>query len=83
MGSQASVASDVAQHGAASKTSIAALPPEILEHICNLLHDEPGDLASCHLVDSRYEAAPLCTSASMQHAVRCKLLISVLLSCIC
>jgi hypothetical protein len=47
------MASGAGQDGAQSKTSIAALRPEILEHICNLLHD-PDDLASCHMVDERY-----------------------------
>jgi hypothetical protein len=35
-----------------SKTSVAELPPEMLQHICSLLQD-PDDVASCHLVDSR------------------------------
>ena len=35
-----------------SKTSVAELPPEILQHICSLLED-PDDVASCHLVDTR------------------------------
>ena len=39
--------------GAASTSSVATLlPPEILQHICSLLQD-PDDLASFHLVDTR------------------------------
>ena len=37
--------------GAASRTSIATLPPEILQNICSLLQD-PDDVASFHLVDT-------------------------------
>jgi hypothetical protein len=62
IGSQASMASSAAQHGAANMMSIAALPPEILERICNLLHD-PDDLASCHLVDVRYVGCAVHVSA--------------------
>ena len=38
--------------GANSKNSIGMIPAEILQHICSLLQD-PDDLASCHLVDTR------------------------------
>jgi hypothetical protein len=38
--------------GAASTTSIGALPPEILQHICNFLQDR-HDLASAHVVNTR------------------------------
>ena len=38
--------------GANSKISIGVIPAEILQHICSLLQD-PDDLASCHLVDTR------------------------------
>ena len=49
----------VVQHPAAdSKTSVGDLPPEILQHICSLLHD-PDDVANCHLVDTRC-ARPRC-----------------------
>ena len=36
---------------AGGKTCMADLPPEILQHICSLLHD-PDDVANCHLVDT-------------------------------
>jgi hypothetical protein len=44
------------QHGAGTTTPMTALPPELLQHICSLLKD-PDDLASCHLVDTRYTHA--------------------------
>ena len=50
--SEAHIASDNRQSGVAcTKMFIAALPPEILEHI--FLQD-PDDLAICHMVDKRY-----------------------------
>ena len=51
-GTGMALAAGPGQHGADSRTSIGAVPPELLEHICSLLPD-PDDLASCHLVDTR------------------------------
>lgn len=76
--SQASMASGVAQHGAATTASITVLPAELLEHICDLLHD-PDDLASCHLVDLRYARNTVVYQCVLQ--VRCKVMISLLQSC--
>ena len=77
-GSPASMASGAAQHGAASETSIAALPSEIVEHICHLLH-EPDDLASCHQVDTRYAR----NTAVCVCQVRRKLMIRLSQSSVC
>ena len=54
-----------------SKTSVAELPPEILQHICSLLQD-PDDVASCHLVDSR--CVRPCRACISLHLVKCMLL---------
>ena len=46
------MASAARQDGAGHKTSVLALPVELLELICSFLEDA-DDLASCHMVDTR------------------------------
>jgi hypothetical protein len=52
-GSGSRMASGAGQHGADIKMNMLTLPPEMLQHICRLL-DDPDDLASFHLVNTRY-----------------------------
>jgi hypothetical protein len=40
------------RHGADTKVSVRSLPADVLQRICSCLED-PDDLASCHLVDTR------------------------------
>jgi hypothetical protein len=49
-------------HGADTKVSVRSLPSDVLQRICSFLED-PDDLASCHVVDTRY-ARPWCADAS-------------------
>ena len=52
-GSEGNMASGPGPFGAQSRTSVSALPPELLQHIVSSLQ-EPADVASCHMVDTRY-----------------------------
>ena len=48
--------SSITRHGADTKVSVSSLPSDVLQRICSFLED-PDDLASCHLVDTRYTCA--------------------------
>jgi hypothetical protein len=71
------MASGARQDGAANKTSVLALPAELLELTCSFLED-PDDLASCHMVHTRCagvdvhlteQSAPQMPAPLMQQAV--------------
>jgi hypothetical protein len=51
MNSEARMAPGTSKQDGAG-TSIAALPAELLQLFCSFL-DDPDDLASCHMVDTR------------------------------
>lgn len=46
------MASGAWQDGAGNKTSVVALPSDILQHIYSFFED-PTDVTSCHMVDTR------------------------------
>lgn len=56
------------RHGADTKVSVSSLPPNVLQRICSFLED-PDDLASCHVVDTRYARPGV---QMPRHDMRCR-----------
>lgn len=56
------------RHGADTKVSVSSLPPDVLQRICSFLED-PDDLASCHVVDTRYARLGV---QMPRHDMRCR-----------